>query len=135
MSLDAAEVHQHCRQLRLPTISSQFERLAEQAVKENQSHIRYLAELLGAELEERERHTVERRIKEARFPRLKTLEEFDFAASPSISAVRLRELSEGGYMKAAEPVIFIGDSGTGKPHQHHYPYRAAVLFREDGSRH
>lgn len=100
----------------MPTISSQFERLAEQAVKENQSHIRYLAELLSAELEERERHTVERRIKEARFPRLKTLEELDFAACRSIPALRLRELSEGGYMKAAEPVIFIGDSGTGKTH-------------------
>lgn len=115
-SLDAATVKQHCRQLRLPTISAQFERVAEEAVKTNQTYVRYLSELLGSEVEERERHTVERRMKEARLPRMKTLEEFDFAAAPSVQAGRVRELSEGGYMERAEPVILIGESGSGKTH-------------------
>ena len=115
-SLDVATVAEHCRQLRLPTVASQFERLAQEAIKTDQSHVRYLAELLGAELDERERHTIERRIKDSRLPRLKTLDEFDFTATPKVPAKLLRELSEGGYMKVAEPVIFIGDSGTGKTH-------------------
>lgn len=115
-NLDSATVEQSCRQLRLPTIASQFERLAQEALTSHQTHIRYLAELLSAELDERERHTIERRIKESRLPRLKTLDEFDFAATPMVQAKLVRELSEGGYLKAAEPVIFIGDSGTGKTH-------------------
>jgi DNA replication protein DnaC len=115
-SLDVATVEESCRLLRLPTIGVQFERLAQEALKTNQSHVRYLAELLGAELDERERHTIARRMKEARLPRLKTLDEFDFTAAPKVQAKLLRELAEGNYMKAAEPVIFIGDSGTGKTH-------------------
>lgn len=111
-----AVVEAHCRALRLPTIAAQFEPLAQDAARENQTHISYLATLLGAELDERERHTVERRLKEARLPRLKTLEEFDFAASPHIPATLLRELAEGGYLQRAEPVLLIGDSGTGKTH-------------------
>jgi len=49
-------------------------------------------------------------------PRLKTLEEFDFSAAPNLSPPRLRELAQGGYIDRAEPVLFIGDSGTGKTH-------------------
>ena len=115
-NLDNASVEQACRQLRLPTIAAQFERLAQEATKSNQTHVRYLAELLSAEVDERERHTIERRIKESRLPRFKTLDEFDFSAVPHIQAKLVRELSEGGYLKTAEPVIFIGDSGTGKTH-------------------
>lgn len=115
-SLDVATVEEHCRLLRLPTVGAQFERLAQEATKTNQSHVRYLAELLGAELDERERHTIQRRIKESRLPRFKTLDEFDFTAAPKVQAKLVRELAEGAYMKAAEPVIFIGDSGTGKTH-------------------
>jgi DNA replication protein DnaC len=47
---------------------------------------------------------------------LKTLDEFDYGATPQVQAKLVRELSEGGYLKAAEPIIFIGDSGTGKTH-------------------
>ena len=113
-NLDTANVEQACRQLRLPTVAAQFERLAQEATKSNQTHVRYLGELLNAEVDERERHTIERRLKESRLPRFKTLEEFDFAAAPPIQAKLVHELSEGGYLKTAEPIIFIGDSGTAK---------------------
>lgn len=115
-NLDAATVEQYCRALRLPTVANQFARLAQEATTHNQTHASFLAALLGAEVEERERGTIERRIREAKFPRLKTLDEFDFAAAPHIPATLLRELSAGGYMQKAEPVILIGDSGTGKTH-------------------
>jgi DNA replication protein DnaC len=115
-TLNVARIHQHCRGLRLPTVADQCERLAEEALREQQSPLTYLAELLGAEVEERERRTIERRLKEARLPRLKTLDEFDFSACPQLSAPALYELAAGGYLERAEPIIFIGDAGTGKTH-------------------
>ena len=59
---------------------------------------------------------IERRLREARLPRMKTLEEFDFTQSPKISAQQIQELAKGDYIAKAEPIIFIGDSGTGKTH-------------------
>ena len=56
-----------------------------------------------------------RRVKEARLPRLKTLQEFDFAQSP-VSAARIADLAAGGYIARAEPVLLIGEAGTGKTH-------------------
>jgi DNA replication protein DnaC len=115
-SLMEAAIDQHCRLLRLPTIAAQCQRLAKDAVQQQQPYLTYLAELLSAEVDERERHTIERRIKEARLPRIKALEDFDFSAAPLVSAPQIRELAEGGYINRAEPIIFIGDSGTGKTH-------------------
>lgn len=114
--LQATTIQQQCKLLRMPAVGSQFERLAEQSVREKQSHLDYLEALLNAELEERERNTVERRLRDAHLPRMKTLEEFDFSQSPKISAAQIRELAEGGYIERAEPVLFVGDCGTGKTH-------------------
>jgi chromosomal replication initiation ATPase DnaA len=111
-----ASIKQHCKVLRMPAVASQFVSLAEQAVKENQSHYGYLEALLATEIEERERNTVERRIREAHLPRLKTLDEFDFTQCPQVNAAQVRELAEGGYIARAEPVLFIGECGTGKTH-------------------
>ena len=72
--------------------------------------------LLQAELEEREQKLIVRRLKEAKLPKVKTLEEFDFSQAPQVSATKLRELAEGGYIERAEPVVFLGDCGTGKTH-------------------
>src|SRR6516162_8728245 len=109
-------IRQYCRMLRLPTVGAQFGRMAEEAVKERYSPVRYLEALLASEIEERERNAVARRIFEAKMPRVKTLEEFDFSQSPHISAARLQQLAEGGYIRQAEPVLFIGEPGTGKTH-------------------
>ena len=114
--LQATSIQQQCKALRVPAIGAQFARLAEQAVREKQSHLDYLEALLNAELEERERNTVERRLRDAHLPRMKTLEEFDFSKSPKISAAQIRELAEGGYVERAEPVLFVGECGTGKTH-------------------
>jgi DNA replication protein DnaC len=115
-ALVEAAVRQHCKTLHLPTIGSQFVRLAAEAVKGKQSHTEYLEALLTAELEERERRTVERRIREAHLPKVKTMEDFEFSKAPSISAAQIRELAEGGYIDRAEPVVLTGDCGTGKTH-------------------
>jgi hypothetical protein len=100
----------------VPTIGANFLSLAEQAVKESHSHIRYLEALLAIECEERDRHAIGNRIRDAQLPRMKTLEEFDFAQAPKISAARIRELAEGGYIERSEPIVLIGECGTGKSH-------------------
>jgi DNA replication protein DnaC len=111
-----AAILQYAKQLRLPTLGDQFAGLAEEAVKEKQSHLSYLEALLEAEVEERDRKAMARRIQEARFPAVKTLEEFDFQSVPHIPAARVRNLSEGGYLMRKEPVIFLGDTGRGETH-------------------
>lgn len=109
-------VRQYCRVLRLPTIGSQFGRLADEAVKQQYGPVRYLEALLASELEERERKAIARRIFEARLPRVKTLEEFDFSQTPQVSAARIHQLAEGAYIQKVEPVVFLGEPGTGKTH-------------------
>src|SRR3954465_735500 len=99
-------IRQNCRTLKTPAIAAQYERLAEAAAREGHSHVRYLDALLGAEIDERERKAVLRRVKETRLPRLKTLQEFDFAQSP-VSAVRIADLAAGRYIARAEPVLLI----------------------------
>ena len=116
VALTVATVAEHCRTLHLPSVAEHCQRLAEEAVRTGQSPLSYLAALLGAEVDDRERRTIERRLKEARLPRLKTLEEFDFSANPAVPAAQLRQLAEGEYLARAEPVILIGDAGTGKTH-------------------
>jgi DNA replication protein DnaC len=114
--LEPSVIAQHCKLLRLPTVAGLASRLAAQAEREHQSYLGYLEALLLAEVEERERHVVGRRLQEARLPRVKTLEEFDFSKAPSVSAARLAALAEGGSIAQAEPVVFIGESGSGKTH-------------------
>ena len=115
-ALEHASVKQYCKALRMPVIAANFVRLFEQALKEQRSHIGYLEALLAMEAEERDRHAVQNRLREARLPRLKTLEEFDFHQARHIPAAKIRELAEGGYIDRAEPVVFMGEGGTGKTH-------------------
>jgi DNA replication protein DnaC len=115
-SLEHASVRQYCKAVRVPTIATNFLPLSEQAVKENHSHIRYLEALLAIECEERDPPAIANRIRDAQLPRVKTLEEFDFAQAPQIPAPKIRELAEGGYIERSEPVVLIGDCGTGKSH-------------------
>jgi DNA replication protein DnaC len=103
--LQEQTIRQHCKALRMPTIGGQFARMAEAAAREEQSHVGYLEALLGAEMEERE----------ARLPRMKTLDEFEFDRS-GIAASQVRTLAEGGYITRAEPILLVGEAGTGKTH-------------------
>lgn len=109
-------VQQQCKQLGLPAVAVQCAALAADAERAQQPYLGYLAAVLATELEEREQRAIARRIKEARLPALKTLESFDFAQAPIVSATQVVTLAEGGYLARAEPVIFLGDSGTGKTH-------------------
>jgi DNA replication protein DnaC len=80
----------------------------------SQQHVVLILEaLLAMESEERDRHAIANRVRDAQLPRMKTLEEFDFAQAPKIPAARIRELAEGGYIERSEPVVLIGECDPG----------------------
>ena len=104
------------RSLRLPTVKRLGPRLAEEATRRHQSHVDFLASVLAAEVDERDERRRMRRVKDAGFPRTKLLSEFDLDQSPSVSAGVLGALASGAYLERGEPVVLLGDSGTGKSH-------------------
>jgi DNA replication protein DnaC len=79
-------------------------------------HSRCLLRLAELEMIERERRTVERRIKEARFPAVTSLDSFDFTAIPSLNNTLVLELARSEYVARRENVIALGNSGAGKTH-------------------
>ncbi len=94
----------------------EYEKTAAVCARENADHPAFLLRLAEAELLEREQQSTQRRIKEARFPSPKTLEDFDFAAQPSINRALVGELMRGVYIAARENVLLMGSPGTGKTH-------------------
>jgi DNA replication protein DnaC len=105
-----------CHTLHLPTVRAQAGELAEQAVRDRLTHRAYLAELLAAETDARDARRRERRIREARFPRVKRLDGFDLAAAPGVPPATLATLATGNWIDAGQPLVLLGDSGTGKSH-------------------
>ena len=97
-----------------PTIAAPYSRIAEQGTCQGHSHVPYLEALLAAEVEERQQRRIAWRLSEAKLSKVKTLKDFDFNAS-SVSTTQVRSLADGSYLKRAEPVIFLGETGTGKP--------------------
>ena len=114
--LEQASIRQYCKAVRVPAIAANFVTMAEEAMRDNHSHVRYLEALLALECEERDRHAIQNRLRDAQLPRMKTLEEFDFGQAPHLPAAKIRDLAEGGYIERSEPVVFIGECGTGKSH-------------------
>lgn len=104
------------RVLHLPTVRASADELAAAAARNRLTHRAYLAELLAAEVDDREARRRERRIAEARFPRIKRLTEFELGATPAIEPAVLATLAQGAWISAGEPVVLLGDSGTGKTH-------------------
>ena len=111
-----ASIGAAARELHLPTVRTEAARLADIAHRERQSHLGYLAEVLAAEVDDRSERRRTRRINDAKFPLLKRLAEFNIDAVPTITAATLGHLATGHYMDAGEPIVLLGDSGTGKSH-------------------
>jgi DNA replication protein DnaC len=104
----------HLKALKLPTFLREYDKLAQQCAPEGVDHPRYLLRLAELELIDRERRMVERRIREARFPTVKSLDSFDFTAIPSLNKALVLELARGEYIARRENAIAVGNSGTGK---------------------
>ena len=111
-----ATIRDLCRSLRLPSVASHAPRLAEEAERRDVAPLAYLAELLELEVCERAERRAARRLKEGAFPIIKTLESFDFLRNPDIPEAQIRRLADGDYIDKAEPVILLGEPGTGKTH-------------------
>ena len=106
----------HLKALKLPTFLREYDKLARQCAAEGVDHTRYLLRLAELELIERERRMVDRRIKDAKFPAVKSLDSFDFLALPSLNKALVLELARSEYVSRRDNIIAVGNSGTGKTH-------------------
>jgi DNA replication protein DnaC len=104
------------RQLRLPTVAANYRRFAQEAAQTRQPYEEYLLALLEHEIDQRDVNRRKRRVLEARFPVLRTLDEFDFAALPGLNRTQVLDLARGEYIARRENVAMIGAIGTGKTH-------------------
>ena len=102
--------------LGMPTIREEHARIAEATARERLSHKAFLAEVLTAECDDRDTRRRIRRVNEAKFPRTKRLETFDATALPDLPPATLAHLASGAWIDAGEPLVLLGDSGTGKTH-------------------
>ena len=100
----------HLKQLKLPTVLAEYEKVAQECARSGVDHVRYLLRLCELELIERERRMVERRFRAARFPAVKGLDSFEFDAIPSLNKMLVLELSRGEYILRRENVIALGNS-------------------------
>ena len=106
----------HLKELKLPTSLREYGKLAAQCAAENVDHPECLLRLSELELIDRHQRMVERRIRAARFPAVKSLDTFDFPAIPSLYKALVMELARCEYIGRRENVIAAGNSGTGKTH-------------------
>lgn len=111
-----ASIASACRSLALPTVGAQAGPIAQAAVRERLTHTAYLAEVLAAECDDRDIRRRIRRVKEAKFPRAKRLEDFDATAVADLPSATLAHLATGEWIDAGQPLVLLGDSGTGKTH-------------------
>lgn len=111
-----AAIDSACRMLRLPTIRARFPEIAAASEREQLSYLGFLAELVMAECDDRDKRRALRRVHDAGFPRPKRLEEFDYAANPAINPAVVGQLATCEWVRKGLPLCLIGDSGTGKSH-------------------
>jgi len=112
----AAEIAFLTRALKAPTLRESVPRLAERARAESWTHEEFLAACLQREVAAREAHGGEGRIRAARFPARKSLEEFDFDHQRSLKRDVVAHLGTLDFVAAKENVVFLGPPGTGKTH-------------------
>jgi DNA replication protein DnaC len=106
----------HLKVLRLPTMFREYDKLARQCAVEKADFPRYLLRLTELELLDRDRRATERRIRQAKFPVVKSLDSFDFLAIPSVNKTLVLELARCEFLARKENILLLGNSGTGKTH-------------------
>ena len=106
----------HLKALRLPTFLREYDKLARQCAAEDIDYPRYLLRMSELELLDRERRATERRVRQAKFPVVKSLDSFDFLAIPSLNKAMVLELVRCEFLLRRENVLLLGNSGTGKTH-------------------
>lgn len=110
-----AVLEQQLTLLRMPTVRRELEAVTRRAQDGSWSYEEFLRELLDAELSVREHKGAERRLREARFPDVKTLDQIDWKALQGVSKTKLLALSSGDFLDQSEDIVLAGPVGTGKP--------------------
>lgn len=106
----------YLKKLKLPTILREYPSMAVVCRNDGSDFQTYLMRLAERELLDREKRAAERRVREAGFPVIKTMDTYDFKAQPSVNEQLIRELMRGEYIDKKENVLLIGNPGTGKTH-------------------
>lgn len=116
MNEQSERLAQILKELHLKEIHQIYEEEAEKAAKTKLSYVGYLSKLMEAEILSKTDRSINRKISLAKFPKVSTLEEFDFAFQPSINDTYIRELANLGFLEKKENIIFMGPPGVGKTH-------------------
>jgi DNA replication protein DnaC len=104
------------KQLKLPTMLSEWEELAREAAAKNEAYEGYLLRLTETEVATRSANALAARIRAAGFPVVKDLDTFDFSAVPSVPKQKVLEMSRGAWVESHSNCCLIGNAGTGKTH-------------------
>ncbi len=113
---ETATAFDACRELNLTGIAANINELCDTAISQRSSYPAFLTNTLQTELDLRHERKRARRVQEARLPRLKTLDTFNLEANPNISAQTISILQSGVFIEHNQPVVLLGNSGTGKSH-------------------
>lgn len=116
MTKAASEIAFLSRALKAPRIAARAEGLAKTAAEQGWDHQTYLAAVLAEEVTARDTHGGQHRVKAARFPQIKTLDDFDFSFQRSVKKQTMAHLAQLDFLAEAKNVIFLGPPGTGKTH-------------------
>ncbi|MGA3181931.1 MAG: IS21-like element helper ATPase IstB [Verrucomicrobiota bacterium] len=116
MSAQTTLLHQQLDSLKLPLIKDQYNELAQTAAQQSWSHVEYLGRLVDAQYQQRLQRTIQHRIKAARFPVLKTLEQFHWDWPKKINRLQVQNLFRLEFLTQKANVIFLGTVGLGKSH-------------------
>ena len=109
-------VRTQTKSLKMPGLARSFEALARRAREERWSHEDFLQEALATEISSREDSAARQRLRDARFPEVKTLDSFDFDAADGFDRALVAHLAKGTWITEAKNVILAGPIGTGKTH-------------------
>ena len=110
------QIELQAKELKLPTMAQEFQSFANRAKKSNLTYQEYLALLLEKELENRRLKVTNDKLKKAKFPVHKLLEEFDFSFQPDLNQTEIIQLGGLEFIRNAQNLIFLGPPGVGKTH-------------------
>jgi DNA replication protein DnaC len=116
MNSQTSLLHQQLDSLKLPFLKAQYAELAQQAAQQSWTHVDYLARLIDGQYQQRRQHTIQLRVKTARFPVLKTLEQFQWDWLKKINRLQVQNLFRLEFLVQKANVIFLGTVGLGKTH-------------------
>lgn len=116
MAVNKMLLETYLKKLKMPQATKVYESMAREAVDNNLEYEEYLLGVLEQEIHQRENNRIQRGIRQATFPVIKTLENFDFKVIPSLNKPKILKLMQGSYIQKKENIILVGSSGVGKTH-------------------